>query len=189
MKIGISNILSAFEDSTIGTKVTNKGQFMAAAEKAIANHDAKNDRQQGQHFISAPEAIAFVSAGVGRRTSNPEDYTLRLHRGRMEAYLKRSQAADVDSCSLVVYTREAYINAPDVQKDTAELKRIKESDYTHILIAVLAAAGPKAPLTPIRFVMNLGGGNNEAKQWTADEIRAKAEVVAAYDKDWCVVSD
>jgi hypothetical protein len=56
-------------------------------------------------------------------------------------------------------------------------------------VAVLAFAGPKAPLPPIRLVHNLAGGNKEAATWTADEIRAEAVEIRAYDETWAVVAD
>jgi len=64
-----------------------------------------------------------------------------------------------------------------------------DSDATHVVVAVLAAAGPKPPFSPFRLVANLAGGNNEAKKWTADEIRLTAVGVLAYDENWVVVAD
>lgn len=225
IKLAISSTLSAFAASTIGTKIVDEKGFMEEAGKAIEQYDSSKDRQPGQHFVVAPGTIPYVSAGVGKRTNNPEDYVLRSHRGRIETYLRREVrrplsekeradirfdltsehgemipvdvpreeirklAAPVDSCNLIVYTRQAYLADPDVQKDGEELRRIQDSDCTHVLVAVLASAGPKPPLTPFRFVHNLAGGNNEAKGWTADEIRSQAEVILAYDKVWCVVAD
>jgi len=58
-----------------------------------------------------------------------------------------------------------------------------------VLVAVLAFAGPKAPLTPHRLVKNLAGGNKEALLWSADEIRAKCAEAAGYWDEWCVVAD
>jgi len=57
------------------------------------------------------------------------------------------------------------------------------------VVAVLASAGPRAPLGVGRFVANLAGGNNEASVWSGDEIRAKAREIVAYDDAWCVVAD
>ncbi|MBI4434843.1 hypothetical protein HY635_03475 [Candidatus Uhrbacteria bacterium] len=143
----------------------------------------------GQHYIVLPrEANKAVSAGVGRRTDSPESYMLRVHRGRVSAYLNRYLAADVESVAVVVYTRKAYLADPDVQADPKEAERIG-SAVTHVIVAVLASAGPNPPLTPFRFVANLAGGNNEALAWTADEIRAKALEIAAYADGWDVVAD
>lgn len=189
-KIVSANILSAFADVTIGTKVLDREAFLAVVSTAIEGHDFAGDRVPGQGFISLPEsAFALVSAGVGRRSANSEDYVLRANRGRVNAYLCRSKAAQVESLACIVYTRAAYLADPDVIDDTEEFDRITRSDVTHVLVAVLAAAGPKAPLTPIRFVENLAGGNKEALLWSADEIRQKAKGVADYDREWVVVAD
>jgi hypothetical protein len=56
-------------------------------------------------------------------------------------------------------------------------------------VAVLAAAGRESPLSPYRFAWNLAGGNHEAETWTADEIRAKAKEIMAYDGKWSTVAD
>lgn len=189
MKIGFSRNLSAFSGSTIGTKVLNHDRFLDAATLAIEQHDHSEDRAPGQHFIMCPEAVPYVSAGVGRRTLNPEDYVARCHRGRVDVFLKRKHAAAADGCAVIVYTREAYLNDPDVQKEPDEIARIEQSDFTHLLIAIQAFAGPKSALSPFRFVANLAGGNNEAKGWSHEEILAKAEEVMVYDTNWCVVTD
>lgn len=189
-RIAVANILSAFADVTVGTKVLDRGEFLVAVSTAIEGHDFESDRVPGQGYIPMPEsAFTLVSAGVGRRSAEPEDYVLRAHRGRVNSYLCRSKAAQVESLVCVVYTRAAYLADPDVVQDVEEFDRITRSDATHVLVAVLAAAGPKAPLTPIRFVENLAGGNREALLWGADEIRQKATAIAEYDRDWVVIAD
>jgi hypothetical protein len=130
--------------------------------------------------------IPFVSAGVGPRSKNPQDYVLREHRGVVSAYLKREFAALVTGVALVVYTREAYVRDPDVTREEAE----RLHDATHIIVAVLAYAGPEAsPLPPYRLVWNLAGGNREAATYTADEIRGKAKAAIDFDNAWSTVAD
>lgn len=185
-----ANIFSAARQSTIGTKVLDVDAFMAALGQAVDEHDFEGDRVPGQGFITLPESVfPLVSAGVGKRSVDPEDYVLRVHRGRVNTYLRRASAAEVESLACVVYTREAYLADPDVQEDTEEFERISNSHATHVLVAVLAAAGPRAPLTPHRFLANLAGGNREAEVWSAEEIRTKAEEILAYDEEWVVVAD
>lgn len=88
-----------------------------------------------------------------------------------------------------MYTAEAYLSDPDVAGDEAEVRRIQRSGCTHVLVAVLASAGPKSPYSPERFVSNLAGGNKEALTWSAEEIRQKAAEVTAYAREWSVVAD
>lgn len=190
----ISNACSAFADRTIGTKVLDREAFFAILDAALEHYDTSDDRVPGQHYIDLPpEATGFVSAGVGCRTSNPDDYVLRAHRGRVNAYLKRELAAQANRIAVVVYTREAYLADSDASTDPLEADfegtRIRDSIATHVVVAVLASAGPPSPLTPYRFVANLAGGNKEALTWTADQIRAKAAEVIAYADDWDVVAD
>lgn len=184
-----ANILTALSASTIGTKVTDTETFEQVAIAAIESFDFAGQRVPGQGFIPCNDLLPYVSAGVGKRTQEPSDYVARCHRGQVELYLRRECAADATGVALIVYTREAYLADPDVQKDESEQARVSASDATHVLVAVLAFAGPKAPLSPTRFVHNLAGGNNEAAQWSGDEIRAKATDVKAYWNEWAVVAD
>ena len=188
MKIEKSNIVTAFDKKTIGSKVVNPSKFEGFLAEAIRQNDPSKDRVPGQHFISMPaESFGTVSAGVGVRTVNPGDYILREYRGQVDVYLRREFAAPVESLAVVVYTVEAYLADPDVSPDEAD--RISGSGASHVLVAVLASAGPRAPLSPKRFVHNLVGGNREAMAWSADEIRAKAVESKTYHDQWCVVAD
>ena len=191
IKLETANIVTAFLTSAIGTKVLDREAFMSVASKAVEAHDPSGDRQPGQHFVMCPEGKSFVSAGVGRRTCNAEDFILRNGHFGVEAYLKREKAAEIDGLALVVYTRDAYMADPDLQKpeEAEERTRIEKSDCTHVIVAVLAFAGPKSPLPPATFVHNLAGGNHEATQWNADEIHNLAQQVEAYWNEWCIVAD
>jgi len=187
VKLALSDILTAFNEEAIGSRVTNISEFSHFASVAIGEFDFASQRVPGQGFIMVPEAVPYVSAGVGRKSSDPSHYVCREHRGVVSAYLKREFAASVEGCALVVYTVAAYLADPDVTPK--ESARIKEMGATHVLVAVLAFAGPKSPLTPYRFVWNLGGGNNEALTWSADEIREKAKEIISFDNDWSAVAD
>lgn len=186
-KISISNILTAFNSDTIGSKVTNPNAFKACVGLAVDTHDFSKERVPGQAFIELHEAKGFVSAGVGSRVDDPSAYVVRSHRGRCSAYLKRDHAAETSGCAVVVYTLDAYLADPDV--DGLEHARLVTEGATHVLVAVLAFAGPQSPLTPHRFIHNLAGGNREAQEWGADEIRAKAKEILEYDNEWVPVAD
>ena len=186
-KVTFSNICSAGSSEAIGSRITSDAGFTAAALKAIEAYDFSTARVPGQGFIQCPEAVPFVSAGVGPRSKDPKDYVLREHRGVVSAYLKREFAAPVSGCALVVYTRDAYFRDPDVTP--AEAARIDASGATHVIVAVLAFAGPESPLPPYRLVWNLAGGNREAATWSADEIRAKAKAAIDYESAWVTVAD
>jgi len=187
-KIMHSNIVTAFSATTIGSKVVDPSEFEKFLLDALAKHDTATDKVAGQHFIKMPSAaFETVSTGVGVRTDNPEDYILRSYRGMVDIYLRRESAAAVESLACVVYTIAAYLADPDIRQE--EAARVQESGATHVLVAVLASTGPRAPHSPKRFVANLAGGNREAEVWTADEIRAKAIEVKAYHDRWCVVAD
>lgn len=188
MRISFASIVSCFLSQTIGTKVLNAERFLEILDAAIKAYDPSKDRVPGQHFIMLPaEACECVSAGVGKRTSDPADYIARFYRGNVDLYLRREKAAKAENVAAVVYTKAAYLADPDVAGDPAESARVQDCDY--VLVTVLAFAGPKAPLSPVRFVHNLAGGNNEALVWSADEIRKNAADIKAYWDAWCVVAD
>ena len=183
INIANSNIVTAFDDQTVGTKVLSPDSFVRCLKAAIAEFDWSKCKQSGQGKIALPdEALAYVSAGVGERTNDPEDYVARMHRGRVGLYLKRERAASATDLAAIVYTRDAYLADPEVKDSPSD-------DASHILVAVLASAGPEALLSPLRFTSNLAGGNNEALGWNAEIIQAKAWDVIKYDKEWCVVAD
>lgn len=179
-----ADIVTAFDNFTIGSKVTNPDEFDKVAKAAIGSYDFDGQKIPGQGFITCPQVIPFVSAGDGPRTLNPDDYHPAEHRGRVGLYLKREKAGEVWFCGLVVYTKDAYLKDPDVKPD--EAKRVEAA--THVLVAVIASSGPEAPLTPFRFVHNLAGGNREAKEWTADEIRDKSREILNHANEWAVVA-
>jgi hypothetical protein len=184
LKIAFSNICSASSPNAIGSRIENDAGFTEAALKAIEAYDFTGTRVRGQGFIECPDATPFVSAGVGPRSKNPEDYVLRVHRGIVGAYLQRKFAAPVTGCALVVYTREAYMKDPDVTPEEV----VRLGDATHVIVAVLAYAGPNSPLPPYRLVWNLAGGNQEANAWSLSEVRAKAKAAIDYDNAWVTVA-
>lgn len=198
-----SNICSAFNQSgVIGSKVINHAEFLRVLHVAVKNHDFNQDRIPGQGFIQIPDAVPFVSSGVGKPTLDVGDYVLREYRGRVSAFLKREHAVPAEGCAAIVYSRKAYYDDPDVTPEEmrridylAEINPLSFPDppspvpVTHILVAVLTFAGPQSQLSPYRFTANLTGGNHEAQIWTADEIRTKAKVVMDYDNQWTTVSD
>ena len=188
IKIKSANILTAFDQSSIGTRVTNCAAFFEVAEAAIATFDFASQRVAGQGFIMWPALVPYISAGVGKRSDDPDRYVPRVHRGRVDAYLRREFADPCESAAIIVYTRSAYLADPDVQKDEVETARIEPS-VSHVLIAVLGFAGPKAPLSPYRLVHNLAGGNKEAATWTVEEMTKLAKDSLAYDNEWAVVAD
>lgn len=187
-KYAISKICTAFDGNTIGSKVVDVPGFLAALDVATASYDSSKDDIPGQHRVILPEAVyPMVTSGVGRRAGrNPEDFVVREHRGRCDAYLLREFAEPTTGIMVVLDTLDAYMADPDV---TPEEVATIQPGTTHVIVAVLAFAGPEQTYSPYRFVHNLAGGNNEALAWKADEIRSKAILVKSYDDAWCVVAD
>jgi len=189
IQFALSNVCTAFNSHTVGSKVTQRDAFGEAVAEALATYDASHDVTTGQHFVMLPEsATEWVSAGVALRESIPSvgGYVVREHRGRVDVFAKREYAVRATGVAAVVYTLAAYLADPDV---TAEEAREIPEGTSHVIVAVLAFAGPKAPLSPYRLVANLAGGNNDALAYTADEMRALARDAIAYDDVYIVVAD
>lgn len=187
-------LLTAFEGETIGTKVVDREGFINALTEAVQAFDFNSETNEhvtttGQGAVRLNDALAYVSAGVGPKSSNLSDYVLREWRGEIKPYLRREHAAEVESLTVIVYTVEAYLADPDV--DAVERENILGGiAATHVIVAVLANAGPKPPAySPGRLVANLAGGNNDALAWDADTIRQKAVEAQAYADSWSVVAD
>jgi len=192
IRIGTSDIVTALNDHAIGSRVTNHDLFWKSLAKAVEEFDFSKCREPGQGLVSLPNAKSYLSCGVGKRTLDPDDYILKLYRGQVRPYLKRKFAAQIEHGSAVVYTVDAYLRDPDVTQE--EQDEMARCEFTHVLVAVLASAGSKPPLGAYRFVHNLAGGNREALQWTADEIRTKAREIMDYwssetGEGWCTVAD
>jgi len=176
IKFAFANILQAFNKKAVGTRVVDADNFLTHLK----------------------EAFSSVSAGVGEKKyaidelsgePDPDAYIMRPWRGSMNVYLKRDYAAEVEGLAAIVYTVDAYLSDPDVARDSDEVSRVEDTGASHVIVAVLAFAGPKAPLSPGRLVSNLAGGNRSALVWTADEIRAQAVAANDYAKEWSVVAD
>jgi hypothetical protein len=200
----ISSICSAFQERTVGTKVLSLGKmlplyygdFFILLACHVEDYDWSKCPVPGQaKIVLEGDILSFLSAGVGPRSKDPNDYVCREHRGMVHAYLKRCAARPaICGAEAIVYTLDAYRRAPQVTE--AELRRIDQGaayagiPTTHVVVAVLGhpASTPSA-LSPERFVENLAGGNQEALMWSADQIRDHARRVAAYNAEWCVVAD
>lgn len=189
MKIAVSCICSAFEEHPIGSKVIWERNFLELLEREIAKHDFASDKIPGQAYMVIPGAEKYVLSGQGTHTQNPDDYVLRLHRGKVHTFLKKHRAESTVEVAVVVYTKAAYLSDPDILEDGgAERDRITASDPDYVLVTVLASSTKSAPMSPYRFVKNLAGGNYEALAWTADEIREKARAIAVHTDTWGTIA-
>ena len=179
--------LTAFDNMAVGTRVIARYWFMVHVKEACEEHDFETEPQA---LLNLPDAAGIlVHGGVGKRVAALDAYVIREHRGRADIFLRRDYKSPVSSVSVVVYSRAAYLADPDVLKDPTETRRVEISAADLVLVAVIARCGDKAPLSPYRFVANLGGGNNAYLTKTGDELRAEAAEVIAADAEWCVVAD
>lgn len=185
LNIGLADIVTAHKEKTVGSKVTDP-RFWCMLEAAVKTHVFP---ESGQALIELPEGIPYVSGGVAHRDGVPfEGYHIVNYREGPGLFADRKYAAEVNTLSVVVYTRAAYLADPDV---TAEEVFERGCD-DYVLVAILAASGPKPPLSAYRFVHNLAGGNNDFKPengYTLAKAIEQAKEIVAYGRDWITVAD
>ena len=175
-----------FTPEAIGTFVRRPMALQVAIEEALLQYKFP---ENGQGFVSLPEADwCYVLPGVARRTTNPEDYCNRLHRGKVGQFLDRTKVAlpALSGVAAIIYTREAFLADP--QTSDAEKQAFIEAGHTHCWVTTLAFAGPKPPVTSWRFVVNLAGGNAAYETMTRDELVEMAQSIEAYEAEWAVVA-
>lgn len=180
--------IAAQQTSTtaIGTFVQKPMALHAAIMKALETYEMP---ENGQGFVSLPEdSWSCVLPGVARRTTNPEDYVNRSHRGKVGQFLRRDKVAlpALDGVAAIVYTAEAFLADP--QTSDEEKAAFVEAGFTHCWVTTLAFAGPKPPVTSWRFVVNLAGGNAAYADKTVEDLVAEAQAIEAYESEWCVVA-
>jgi len=159
--VGISNICSALDVATIGTKVieSKKQEFLSAVGSAIIRFDWATSRTPGQGVIPFPEGIPLISCGnTFVKDVKESELVGRMHRRVPRVAALRSGAGipprpPAKSCSLVIYAKEAYNGDPDV---------VKEGDATecdYVIVAVLSSVVDSLPYPATVFVHNIAGGN------------------------------
>lgn len=171
---GMSAFLSR---GVIGTCVLSPAAFIEglaqkiiAAQKSPAGMAGWQAEKEGKFVIPCPELRGLVSAGVGRRTSNPDDYHLIPYREKVTAFLKRHKALSITECgdlSVVVLGTGAFLGDEDVRHDRSLYEWAATELPEFVIIAVLY---PDSPPTPWRIAANLASGqyNEKTSEWVAD---------------------
>lgn len=187
MKIFMHDLAAAqMTPSAIGTFVQKPMALHTAIMAALETYEFP---ENGQGFVSLPEeAWANVMPGVAKRTKNPEDYCNRLHRGKVEQFLRRDKVAlpALSGVAAIVYSKKAFLADP--QTSDSEKQGFVETGFTHCWVTTLAFAGPKPPVTSWRFVVNLAGGNAAYAEMTKEQLVEMAQSIEAYESEWCVVA-
>lgn len=196
-RIHLSNIVTALAANTIGSKVHDPAAFLSYLQDRLFDFVFP---PSGQGIVTMDSFLTakpgMVTAGVAKRNGIPSDgLMIRSHRGEDMIFAQRVYAAHPESLVAIVYTMAAYCTDPEVEQD--EYRRIVEAtadpERDVVLVAVLASAGPKPPpLTSIRFVRNLAGGNkvfSAESGYTLDAAIADAKAIVEYEKNWIGVAD
>lgn len=217
VKLEVSPTCTAFSERSVGTKVLISKAVFLELLATVVEGAIKEDRfpKNGQSFLDLPPQITVESilrCGVAkmetvRRCAIPipgsysmaAAYNLKenMHvvewRGIPGVYAHPRTAAKTEFAAAVIYSREAYNADPDVQRED----RAVTEEYTHVLVALIGTAGPKAPYSHQALVHNIAGGNTaflpqdsvEKDMALLNKIINYAKDTEAYAKEWMVVAD
>ena len=196
--IGYDKNLTAFDQVTVGTKVLAQAGFLEHLTTAIENeHGGDFDSR----FLELPrDAFPLVRAGVASLEGlTQDDLHIRKYRDEWGIFANSKKAAIVEGLSCLVYHLDGYTADPEA--DEEHVSTLRDKGTTHVLVAILAAAGPETPLSSHRLVRNIAGGN---KAWTPEallpgddvgilnlltKISREAIKTVGYEKNWIVVAD
>ncbi len=179
----------AFELNCIGSRVMDRGAFMAALETAIKAREDLNP------CIRLDKHAPYVLSGVQLR-AEVDTYVSREHRGvHMPYALRLRNGPRADRLVAITLTREQFLGDAEI----AEVANAEEQigDATHVVIAVVAWHSDEdllpqdgmAPQPATTFLRNMAGGNSRELNATGDELRTTAVDVYAYDSKWATVAD
>lgn len=194
MEIEIANIVTAFKKETIGTKVLDYDKFYQNLRKAINDFDWTQCKTPGQAVVDlVPYSngdLSYVSGGIGKKTVNPYNYVIRSYREGPHMFLKREFAEPPTSLKVVLYTKEAYLNDPDVINDKKEWDLFNALGCKYVIVAILASV-VDSYVSPYRFVANLAGGNRDYEEgkMTYKQLVELAKRVKQFSDSWITVAD
>lgn len=173
--------LTAFEPSTVGTRVLDPEAFLAQVVEAIK-------REPDSCLLRLPGAEKLVSGRYGWRSQKPADYVTWLYKGHVHAFLKREFALPVRRVAVAVYPAEVYLRDKRVASDTVESNLACTA--THVLVHVYADTNVSVdePPTPWEFVHDLF---NTPRANVPDALRLRDEAarVMIHDDHYSVVAD
>lgn len=190
-KIGVSNICTAFDDHTVGTKVTGRGTFLHVLASII--EAIGGPRNSGFVELPGDSVEECVRCGVAEVSNlSKEDVHSVFYRGKWESFADPRKAAKFDNVSALIYSCDSYCKDPQVSND--EKAALIEEGIDYVLVAVHAGAGD---LGSIRLVRNLAGGNRnyipsgdiEEEVKLLHKVIAEAAKAEAFEDTWLVVAD
>lgn len=190
--VHILSMLSAFDSSTIGTKVINRQGFFKHLDRAITEQLIPNVNSMVLDL--GVDARSCVSPGSGKRHHAdgtilpPSCYVLREYRGRVEPFLRREFAHTIpgQNPTALLYTREAALDDKDIKADPEEWQQIHDSDAGLVLGAIWYG---QAARSAYRFVAGLSGHNEQMMGWDLATIHKEAPNTKDYEDNWATVAD
>ena len=194
MKIMVSNICHAFDNTAVGSKVHPGGHsyFMDELEKVILDYDFSVGNVPGQAVVNLPEKVnSWVSPGTWFRSNDPKDYVVREYRGAVGMFMKRHSGMESHHVSCVVYTKAAYEADPDFTQDEAVVvNEFFGKGNGYVLVAVLGDCDlNKSTVSYSRFVKNFAGANNEYLVMEKPDLVRLAMDIDKYRGTYCGVAD
>lgn len=175
----------------IGSRILDREAFLEAASRAIiACLGSDNPRRFDGCTALCPEALPFVTSGVGLRSDDPEAYVVRAGPQGVEMYLKRLYESPSHRCLLRVNAREHYFAyQPAANPLHAEERRLLLDNpaIRYLITEVEAAPGMILPTSFKEVTYALAQCDPFFLNPSLLQQLSKASI--AYWKKWCVVAD
>ena len=184
-RIYVSDNIKAFEDKCIGPKVLDKFSFFNEVYDASTKFQwgSPKKKSYGEAFLILGEyASKNVLSGFGKRTQDINDYILRSHKNRVEAFLKREKAEAHHGVVVCVTDRQKKKEA-EGNTEQAAAPPFLEFEITDII----TLAGPSVILSEKDFVKDIVDG--KYSEFAIKDFIEYSRKVFSHNENWCLVAD
>jgi hypothetical protein len=116
-------------------------------------------------------------------------FKARLHRGEAIVCIDRNKvelsALKCSKLACIVYTKDAALADPDVQKDPEVYNEINAGWCKYVLVTFLASSHDEPPaVSSHRFVRNLAGGNNDYKEYSTQRLAEICQDIVNVEREY-----
>lgn len=215
INIGIAGTLTAFDDDTVGTKVTAKGEFLEILRQAITKDGDtvltnENPDYAGSGFFALPsDAFHTVRCGVAMKEGlTSQDKHIKNHRGDDLIFALPRCAAPLTELTVLVYTIDKYLSDPEVQEKSEECEALLAEEVSHVIVAIHAGPGERSSHRLVRAIagdsldfplkskvsedgteLNYSGSDLEADVLTAHKMVKASRATKAFERVMIYVAD
>jgi hypothetical protein len=192
INVKVSSFAIQFNETGVGSRVLDRARLIDFTSKRLETYKFPvegddNFVNEGEGVMPLNEALETVGSGTASRADCEEaDIFPHVHRDVEEMFASRDKACKAEGLSMVMYTWANYSSNNGV-KPEEKLSLAEGEEPTHIIVAVLASAGPDPQVSEVRFLANLEGGKYDNMSFEEQDVLA--DKVIAYNEKWITVCD